>query len=307
MIPSNSTNIKIDRIDVCICTYKRPQLLRRVLKEVGSQETEGLFTFSVVVADNDQARSGEPIVSEFIATSSVPVKYCIEPQQSIALARNRAVENSDGNFVVFIDDDEFPAKEWLQNLLRTCRKYKVDGVLGPVKRHFDEKPPNWIAKSNFYERPDHPTGLVMEWRKCRSGNVLLKKELFAGEEQPFNPEFRTGEDQDFFRRKIAAGGVFVWCNEAIVYEVVPPVRWKRKFMLKRALLRGAMEPKVATFGVRDVVTSLIAVPVYAVALPFALLLGHHRFMSLLVRLCDHLGKLLAFVGIHIVKDEYVTE
>lgn len=30
-------------------------------------------------------------------------------------------------------------------------------------------------------------------------------------------------------------------------------------------------------------------------------------MSLLVRLCDHLGKLLALLGVHLVRDEYVTE
>ena len=59
--------------------------------------------------------------------------------------------------------------------------------------------------------------------------------------QPFNPEFRQGEDQDFFRRMIDHGHVFIWCNEAVAYEVVPPIRWKRTFMLKRALLRGASE------------------------------------------------------------------
>jgi succinoglycan biosynthesis protein ExoM len=300
-------NRQTSHISVCICTYKRPELLLRVLTEVGSQDTAGLFSLSIVVADNDEMRSGESVVSSFVATASVPVKYCVEPQQSIALARNRAVENSEGSFIAFIDDDEFPAKDWLLNLFKTCHTYGADGVLGPVKRHFDEKPPDWIVKSKFYERPEHSTGLVMEWRKCRSGNVLLKRELFDGDEQAFNPVFRTGEDQDFFRRKISLGRTFVWCNEAIVYEVVPPVRWKRKFMLKRALLRGAMEPRVATFGIRDVARSLVALPVYAVALPFAFLLGHHRFMSLLVRLCDHLGKLLALVGIDLVKEEYVTE
>lgn len=294
-------------ISVCICTYKRPHFLRRLLDELGRQETSGFFTYSIVVADNDHLRSAEPTVLDFAAASTIPVTYCVEPQQSIALARNKAVENSAGNFVAFIDDDEFPAKYWLQNLFKTCVEYNVDGVLGPVKRHFDERPPDWIVKGNFYERPTHPTGFVIEWRNARSGNVLLKRELFTADTQPFNPEFRTGEDQDFFRRKTACGRVFIWCNEAEVYEVVPPVRWRRKFMLKRALLRGAMEPRVASFGMRDVAKSLIAVPVYAVALPFAFVLGHHRFMSLLVRLCDHLGKLLALAGIHLVKEEYITE
>jgi glycosyltransferase involved in cell wall biosynthesis len=277
------------------------------MKKLSAQETQGLFTYSIVVADNDQLQSAQSVVSEFAAASSVPIKYCVEPRQSIALARNKAVEKAVGDFVAFIDDDEFPAAEWLLSLFRTCEEYRVDGVLGPVKRHFDEKPPEWMMKSKFYERPEYPTGYVLGWRQGRSGNLLVKREVFSGEALPFDPEFRTGEDQDFLRRMMDKGRVFVWCNEAVVYEVVPPVRWKRSFLLKRALLRGAMEPKVATFGIRDVVRSAVAVPLYALALPFALLLGQHRFMNLLVRLCDHLGKLLALVGVHLVREEYVTD
>jgi hypothetical protein len=103
------------------------------------------------------------------------------------------------------------------------------------------------------------------------------------------------------------GHVFIWCNEAVAYEVVPSIRWKRTFMLKRALLRGAMEPKMPTCGVRDIAKSVIAVPAYTAALPFALVLGHHRFMTLLVSLFDHLGKLLALLGVNPIKEPYVTE
>jgi hypothetical protein len=183
----------------------------------------------------------------------------------------------------------------------------VDGVLGPVKRHFDEEPPGWVMKGQFYERQTYPTGLVIDWRKGRTGNVLLKKHIFAADTPPFNPAFRQGEDQDFFRRMIDQGYVFIWCNEAVAYEVVPPIRWKRTFMLKRALLRGAMEPQMPTCGVRDIAKSVIAVPAYTVALPFAFVLGHHRFMALLVSLFDHLGKLLALLGINPIKAPYVTE
>jgi hypothetical protein len=106
---------------------------------------------------------------------------------------------------------------------------------------------------------------------------------------------------------IERGRKFIWCDEAVAYEVVPPIRWKRSFMLRRALLRGSMEPKTATFGARDVLKSVIAVPMYTVALPFALALGQHRFMRILVSLFDHLGKLLAFVGINPIKESYVTQ
>lgn len=78
-------------------------------------------------------------------------------------------------------------------------------------------------------------------------------------------------------------------------------------MLRRALLRGSMAPLHPTFGVRDIAKSIVAIPSYTIVLPFALVLGQHRFMTLMVRLCDHLGRLLALVGIHPIKEAYVTE
>jgi succinoglycan biosynthesis protein ExoM len=239
--------------------------------------------------------------------STTPVCYCVEPRQNIALARNKAIEKATGEFVAFIDDDELPTSSWLLTLFKTCQAHGVDGVLGPVKPQFDQHPPAWAVRGKFYERPTYPTGFVIDWPKGRTGNVLLRRSIFDECPNPFRPEFRTGEDQDFFRRMIAKGHVFIWCNEALAYEVVPPIRWKRSFMLRRALLRGANSLVHPTFGAAHIAKSIVAVPAYATALPFALVLGHHWFMTLLVKLFDHLGRLLALLRIHPIKDPYVTE
>ena len=106
---------------------------------------------------------------------------------------------------------------------------------------------------------------------------------------------------------IEEGHVFIWCNEAIAYEVVPPARWTRAFMLKRALLRGTITLQSPTFGLASITKSIVAVGAYTTALPFTLLLGHHRFMDILVRLFDHLGKLMAIAGINPIKSPYVTD
>jgi succinoglycan biosynthesis protein ExoM len=293
-------------IHVCSCTYRRPELLKRLLEELRTQETNGLFTYSIIVVDNDHRRSAEPVVSDFAAASPIAIKYCLEPRQNIALARNKAIENASGEFIAFIDDDELPIKRWLLTLFEALNKYGVDGVLGPVKPQFDNEPPQWVVRGKFYDRPSYPTGFVIDWRKGRTGNVLLKRRILETGEQLFRPEFRTGEDQDFFRRMIQKGHVFIWCHEAMAYEVVPPTRWDRAFMLKRALLRGAASRLHPTLRVRDIATSVIAVPTYAVALPFALVLGHGRYMTLLDRFFYHLGRLLALVGINPVREPYVT-
>lgn len=294
-------------ITVCVCTLKRELLLKRLLLELDNQETSGLFTYSIVIADNDHLGSSESVVSEFRVASSIPIKYCVEPQQNIARARNKAIENADGDFVAFIDDDEFPAKDWLLTLFKACSRYDVAGVLGPVKPYFDEKPPNWVVQGRFYERETYATGSVIDWRNGRTGNVLLKRRIFETNEQPFRPEFRTGEDQDFFHTMIKKGHVFIWSNEALVYEVIPPVRWKRRFMIKRALLRGSTSLLYPTFGALEIAKSFVAVPVYIAALPFALAVRHSWFMTLLVRLFDHIGRLLALLGITPITQPYVTE
>ena len=132
-------------------------------------------------------------------------------------------------------------------------------------------------------------------------------QLFEDGQPPFRPEFRSGEDQDFFGRMIERGHKFIWCNEAVAYEVVPPIRWKRSFMLRRALLRGAVANVDPNFGAKEIAKSAIAVPAYTLGLPFALILGQDKFMTLLVKLCDHVGKLLSLVGINPIKESYVTE
>ena len=300
-------NNETNHICVCVCTYKRPHLLKRLLEKLSDQDTNGQFTYSIVIADNDHLKSAEAVVKEFAANSTVQIKYCLEPRQNIALARNKAIENADGDYVAFLDDDEFPVKEWLLLLYQACQLYGVDGALGPVKRHFDVPPPKWVLDSKFYDRKTYPTGTPVNRKEGRTGNVLLKRSVLTDLTPVFRPEFRGGEDTDFFARITEKGRKCVWCDEAVAYEVIPPTRWNRTFLLKRALLRGAVTLNYLDFGAREIAKSVIAVPLYALGLPFALILGQHRFMDLLVRLFDHLGKLLALLGINPIKEHYVTD
>lgn len=296
----------VKHIVVCICTYKRPHLLARLLEALREQKTEGQFVCSIVVVDNDESRSAERVTAEFLQASGLRVTYYVEPRRGISLARNKAVSGVTGDFIAFIDDDEFPGKCWLQTLLKACTEYGADGALGPVKEHFDEQPPKWIVKGNFFRRPTHATGTVLDWTNTRTGNALLKADLFDRVGEPFRPTLRSGEDQDFFHRMIDKGRVFIWCNEAPVYEVVPPARWRRTYLLRRALLFGSVWAVRDSLPPREVAKSVAALIVYTVALPFAFVLGQHRFMSLLVKLCHHLGKLLALIGIDPITDAYVS-
>jgi succinoglycan biosynthesis protein ExoM len=297
---------KINKIHVCICTYKRPELLRRLLLKLEEQKTKGLFEFYVVIVDNDKSESARQTAEFFAMQGKIQVGYYMEPEQNIALARNKAIANAKGDFIALIDDDEFPSEQWLLNLYNAVIRYKPDGILAPVLPYFERKPPGWVLKGRFFDRPSHPTGHVLEWKNTRTGNALLRREIFDTTGNWFDPLFGSGgEDRDFFKRKIEEGRVFIWCNEASVYESVPPDRWKRTIMLKRALLRGKMALNAANSKTTSALYSAAAVAVYTICLPFCLVLGQHVFMKYLIKNCDHLGKVLAFFGIDPIKEKYV--
>src|SRR5438477_4835048 len=246
------------RITVCVCTYRRPELLRCLLGALVAQQSHRLFDYSVVVVDNDSLQSARQVVQEIAAASPVAINYQVEPRRNIALARNKALEYVDGNFVAFIDDDELPIPDWLVRLFTTCLETGVDGVLGPVVPRYQVEPPTWVTKSRFYDRRRHKTGTIIDWNEGRTGNLLFRRELLDGSTEAFRPEFGSGgEDRDLFRRWIAGGRRFAWCDEAVAHEVVPAVRWKPSFLIRRALLRGQMSLGRSEDRLRNVFRSCV--------------------------------------------------
>ena len=297
-------------ICVCICTFRRPRLLARLLKALDTQETQGAFHYDVVVVDNDKDGSARLVV-EFAATrTKKQVRYYIEPEQNIAMARNKAVENAKGDFIAFIDDDELPDSRWLLNMYKSLSLFETAGVLGPVVPRYEVRPPSWVIRGRFFERPSYYSGYFLNWWVARTGNCLLRRLLFAGPEGRFRREYGSGgEDRDFFKRMIYQGHVFVWCAEAPIEEAVPPDRWNVLNMVRRALLRGKMTYLARRSYPSNLLGSFGAVMGYSIGLPLLLIgapvFGFETFMKTLIRDCDHLGKVLALFGIEPVKHRYI--
>jgi succinoglycan biosynthesis protein ExoM len=107
---------------------------------------------------------------------------------------------------------------------------------------------------------------------------------------------------DFFRRAIEKGFTFVWCDEAEVFEFVPASRCTRRYLLRRAILRGSNFPKHPTDRMKNALKSLVALPCYTVALPVLAIVGHHVFITYLIKVLDHGSRLLAFAGLPLVTE-----
>jgi len=136
-------NKKDVHISVCFCTYKRPLLLSRLLDGLMEQETEGLFSYSIVVVDNDPNQSAKTVVKRFMDLKNIDVSYFFQPEKGLSYARNMSIDHSKGDYIAILDDDELPEKDWLLQLYKCLKKYKADAVFGSVIPDFEVEPPEW--------------------------------------------------------------------------------------------------------------------------------------------------------------------
>jgi len=296
-----------DRISVCICTFRRPALLDRLLCALERQIAEEAFTFDVVVVDNDAERTAESTVGAARQRGIIDVRYDCEPEQNISLTRNRGVRNATGTLIAFIDDDEAPVPGWLAALYGTLNTYSADGVLGPVIAEFAPGTPEWIQRGPFFQRRRLATGTAISAKDARTGNLLLHRSIFADGEPWFDPAFgRTGgEDSDFFWRQSRTGRRFVWCDEAAAYEVVPPERCTASYHVKRYLRSGTLDGermragRLASQGA-IVRNALIFCGCAAIA-PFTLVLRKHISTRVFQKLAYCSGILTAYYGLSLLR------
>lgn len=222
-------------ISVCVCTFRRPGQLDGLLACLARQQ---LAPLEIVVVDNDPAHSARATLQAW--AGRLPLQTVHLPEPNIARARNAAVAQARAEWLAFIDDDERPGPDWLARLAQTQQASEADGVLAPVLPEYGPGMPAWMREGGFFERRRLPTGSRVGLEDSRTGNVLLRARMARSLPGPFDPEFGRsgGEDTLFFSLLHRAGYRFVWCDEAVVHEPVPPERARAGWLLRRAW-RGA--------------------------------------------------------------------
>lgn len=231
-------------IRIAVLTYKRPDDIAAALPRIFEQAravSELPTPVDILVVDNDPAASAQEAVLAFAnAHPDIAILYEHEPSPGISAARNRALDSSeDRDVLVFIDDDERPVGNWLAALLRTYRERRCAAVVGPVVSEYEVEPDDWIKAGRFFDRRRLATGTRVD--VAATNNLLLDMGTVRRLDLWFDERFGIsgGGDTMFTRTLHQKGGVLVWCDEAVVIDVVPASRVSRGWVVRRALRSGS--------------------------------------------------------------------
>jgi len=288
---------------VCIATYRRPYLLDKLLQSLEMQVLPLDVHMQIIVVDNDPHKTAEPVFHKFKKSSRFSLYYYIQPIQNISITRNIAVENADGDYMLFIDDDEIASPQWVDHLLKTLKTFNADGVFGPVMPEFNGVTPKWVKQLYFNTVSNTGVKAESKW----TGNCIIKASLLKKMKEPFDPRYGMtgGEDTHLFDRLEKQGAHFVYCKEAVVFEYWPAARncllylflkglqggnihTRRmiEFAKRRMFVRILMISKAVSYGI----TSLFLMVIFC--------LSEARRTYWLMKLGSNIGRLLAAFNWH---------
>jgi succinoglycan biosynthesis protein ExoM len=250
-MPGDKPRASARPLFVClaIATHRRPRPLAEVLAAVLSIEIPPDCRLHIVVTDNDPGRSGETIFKSFSAKATMPVSYVVEPQPGIPHARNRCLreaERLDADLLVFIDDDETPAPDWLARLVAHHRKTGGQLIGGPVAMRAET-----AANLSPWQKLVLKSMIAWAARKARrarreadrgrevtvvTNNWLGDLRFIRENGLSFSANFAAsgGSDTAFFREAVAKGIRHGWCADAIVYDRIPAERISLLYQFRRA-------------------------------------------------------------------------
>lgn len=210
------------KVVVGICTYKRPKMLKDCLESLITQKGIYDLCVMVVVVDNDPLPNfTESIVKRVNAVSSFPFQYVKEPRRGIAIARNSVLDKAleiGADWIVFIDDDETAAPDWLANMMAT--EYRQVPVLeGRVIYVLPNPTPFWAQPNISKLSEGQPR------KTAATNNVRFSADIIRGGLR-FNTSlgFMGGEDVEFLTEARRRGFFIRHTRKAITFETAHPER-----------------------------------------------------------------------------------
>ncbi|MCQ4158921.1 glycosyltransferase [Roseomonas sp. GC11] len=300
------------RSAIVICTYNRPEMLRRAVRSARAQALPPGHEAEVLVVDNSPAANARDSVAALAAEGpGLPLRYLSTPVPNVSEARNAGVANTAGETLIFLDDDQWFEPGCVAALLETAEATGADMVFGPVRPFFPGGMPAWDPTGRSYRRDvDWPSGTPMpldhndsqSGRWIATGNLLLRRATCLAEPVPFDPALGIcgGEDYDLFVRLHRAGRRMVWCAGAVAQEEVPASRTTLAYIRRRSFHAGQIYGVMTfrhsackpCFALRTALRASVQLGLVALRWGLATLRGEARAERHSVKLAEVAGKLV---------------
>jgi glycosyltransferase involved in cell wall biosynthesis len=129
---------------VAICTYNGGGRIADVLEKLSCQVEIEKLSWEIIIVDNNSQDNTAQLIQQYQANWSrpYPLKYFFEPQQGLAFARRRAIQEAKSSLIGFLDDDNLPLPNWVAAAYHFGQFHVQAGAYGgQIQGDFEVEPP----------------------------------------------------------------------------------------------------------------------------------------------------------------------
>ena len=293
-------------VALCLCTCQRPQFLEDCFRSLQELKLPEKTTVQLIVVDNDEAGSAQPVVDQWAPLLPFPVTCVIEPKRGIPCARNRAIRETKrigADYLVFFDDDEQVTADWLNQLLGYCLDKGGAAVIsGFVHQQLPADTHQAIMAQ--FQKKIMQTGDRLT--SCATDNVLIPMSVIEAHDLWFDEQYPLagGTDTIFFTSLHKRGVEIYKCMEAELVESIPAERatvaWlsKRKFRVGVTDAWRKQQRGRTRFSI--VVSAVLQIPLNGIRAALLLLVGKfERSLHWWLRTCRAVGVAAGVLGFQV--------
>ena len=175
------------KISVAICAYNAERTLARTIESVIKQT----YTDYEVVIVNDGSTDGSvKVIQKFIRKYNEKIVLIEKENGGLSLARNIGIQKATGEYVTFLDSDDYISTDYLKVLYNTAKKYNSDMV---ASGQYKVKENGEIIDSIFY-KPDQYGNCNL--RRLNISGKIYRKD-YLNKYGIYFPVGKTYEDNPF--------------------------------------------------------------------------------------------------------------
>lgn len=179
------------KVSVIIPTYNRAPFITQALESVFAQTFKD---FEIIVVDDGSTDNTQEVLKKFDGR----IISILQENQGISPTRNRGIKLALGQYIAFLDSDDFWTPEKLEDQVKVLYANPKVGIVYsrmPIINAQGVKigmKPSGVSGRNFRE-------LLEVWGDLPTSTVMVRRECFdkAGF---FDPELQTGEDIELWIR-----------------------------------------------------------------------------------------------------------
>ena len=204
------------RFSIVIPTYQRPEGLRNCLSGILAL-TAPRDSFEVIVVDDGSAVDPAYVVETF--RGDLDLTLVRQPEnRGPAAARNTGAARAVGDYLLFIDDDCIPTRDWLERLGAHLGANPACAVGGTCHNSLTESLYSAAQQMLMDYLYEYYNGDARHAGFCPTNNLAVPRRAFL-ELGGFDTSFRfaAGEDREFSARWSAHGAGLVFVRDTPVY------------------------------------------------------------------------------------------